>query len=120
MMTPIEKHYWDISQVYLAHYEKHMERERKIMIAKGVTAEMTSDLVEWRQKNKPNERWQKQWDRLLLLEDALDIFGSLSSTNIQIKIFLSALHKQIDGLQEENTELKKQIDVLTKTIEHEQ
>lgn len=119
-MTPEEKYYWELSEIYIAQYENHMDRENKLMIAKGVTTEMVSDLIEWRKKNSSNERFEKQWNRLLLIEQALDTFGSLSSTNIQIKRILSQHRQKISALEEQNAELKKQIDVLTKTIEHEQ
>ena len=119
-MTPEEKRYWELSEIYIAQYENHMARENKLMIAKGVTTEMFSDLIEWKSKNQTNARFEKQWSRLMLIEKALDTFGSLSSTNIQIKRILSAHRKKISNLERENAELKKQIDVLVKTIEHEQ
>jgi hypothetical protein len=119
MMTPNEKHYWELSEVYIAHYEKHMQREDKIMIAKGATIEMFSELVEWRQKNESNERFEKLWSRLQLIQDALEVSGSLSSTNIQFRRILSSYKQKMSSLEAENTDLKKQVEVLTKTIEHE-
>jgi len=116
-LTETEKHYKNLAEVYVHYYEDHLDRELKIFLAKGVIVEMESDLAKWHQKNKPNDTSKKQLYRLGILQKAIDVMGSLSSTNIHAKLTFNKLRKEIDSLEEENNELKETIKKLNQLID---
>lgn len=109
-MTPNEKYYYELSEVYIAHYERNESRLKKIMIAKGVTTEMFSDLLLFEKNSGKTEKSKKQLNRLILIEEALDVFDAVASTNVQIKHILSIKYAEINLLKKENEELKSKLE----------
>lgn len=116
-LSDTEKHYMNLAEVYIHYYEDHLDRELKIFLAKGVVVEMESDLAKWHDKNKPNDTSTKQLSRLDILKKAIDVMGSLSSTNIHAKLSFNKLRNEADILEAENKELKETILKLNKLID---
>lgn len=123
-MTPEEKHYWELSEVYLQAYQDVTAPSVLSMMMQGVVVEMQSDLEEFLQKDPDNynqnkKKVDKQQNRINILKKGIDSFSVLADRNFQFKEVMRKYQKRQAELEEENAELKKQIDVLMQTIEHE-
>ncbi len=109
-MTDLEYKYMQISAIHSVHYSKTRERLQKIMIAKGITTEMLSDLLKWEKENKRTDKSKKQLDRLFLLEEALDIFDSCASLADQVEVLLSFKDREIENLKNINETLRAELE----------
>jgi len=118
-MTDLEYHYLQISNIHDKHYKKNRERLQKIMIAKGVTTEMLSDLLLWEKENKRTVKSKRQLDRLFLLEEALDVFDVCASTADQTEVLLNLKTQEIESLLKANEELRKELETTKQFYESE-
>lgn len=118
-MTDKEYHYLQISNLHDKHFKKNRERLQKIMIAKGVTTEMLSDLLLWEKDNKRTDKSKRQLDRLFLLEEALDIFDACASTADQTEVLLNLKNLEIINLLRINEALRKEIETMKEYYESE-
>ncbi|TDO21924.1 hypothetical protein [Pedobacter duraquae] len=116
-MTSEEKHYWDLSEVYLAEYEDHTDHYARVLQAMGVIVEMESDLAEFLTKGKPTEKTNRQRKRLDILCAAVNSFTVASERGLQFKKVMHKLfareHEQLLRI----TELEKEVIKLQKTLQ---
>lgn len=122
-LTEKEKYYSDLAEVYLSVYENHLAREYKIMMAKGVIVEMESDLIAFLKKGNETDKSKSQSERLKILNDAIDMFASISSANVQTKYVIKATYRENKELKEEvsnlileNEDLKNQLRIANEQL----
>jgi len=116
-LTPTEIYYLGLSEVYLAELDDHVDNWMKIMIAKGVVAEMESDLLIHLEKNPPTERSTQQHERLKVLNSSFDYFSRIASNNNQMKLLLRKSARENLVLKKEIEELKNEKILLNKIID---
>lgn len=111
-MTNAEKYYQALAEVYIAQYENHIEREQAIMVAKGVTADMISELIKYEAKHGKSEKTKAQAEKILIIENTLSMFSAISSTNTQIKLILKNYHKENNQLRNELETTKNELNAI--------
>lgn len=116
-MSIKEKYYWELYEVYFDVYEKHIERDLKIMTAKGVLVEMESDLTAFHLKNKETEKSKAQNERLKILNSAVDVFANLSSANVHYKMSMNKIFEQNKTLQQDKEDMREEINSLRSQLE---
>ena len=116
-MTPNEKYYWELSEVYLSQYYDSVEPSLKIMAAMGVIVEMESDLAEYHLKNKESEKSIKQKDRLNILRSSIDALSLSGERNLQFKRVLSNLYNTNQTMKIKVEEMTREIEVLKLQLE---
>jgi len=116
-MTPREKRFYDMSEVFLAQLQDVKEPIYKILIAKGILIEMESDLVFFLKKKPETEKSKAQQERLKILTELVDYFSGISSVNEQMKLMLRKAAVDRHKLHQENAELNLRIDILEKTLQ---
>ena len=116
-MTPAEKHYWELSEVYLAAYQDNLEPHFKIMQAMGVIVEMESDLIKFEKSKGETEKSKSQRERLSILKLAVDAFSIASERNLQFNHVMSSLYKDNQSKALKIVELEEEIFSLNKKLE---
>jgi len=116
-MTPEEKRYWELSEIYLAQYQDSIEPSLKIMVAMGVITEMESDLAEYHLKNAETEKSKHQKDRLSILRKSLDSFSLSAERNLQFRMVMSRMYRESEQKDQAITELQREIELLNKQLQ---
>lgn len=116
-MTPEEKRYWELSEIYLAHYQDAMEPSLKIMVAMGVIVEMESDLAEFHKKNTETVKSKIQKDRLTILRKSLDSFSLAAERNLQFRMVMKKMYDDSQSKEERIKELENEIIKLNKQMQ---
>lgn len=118
-MTEAEKHYWDLSEVYIGAYQIHIEPNIKIMQAMGVVVEMESDLVVFEKTKGQTEKSKYQYERIQVIKNAIDAFYLVSGRNLQFNLVMQGLYNEnqskslkIDELEQEIVKLRLQLEGL--------
>lgn len=109
-LTPREKRYLQLSEVYLSRYEKQQDRHVKMLLAKGIIVEMESDLAFFHLKNPRTDKSDNQLLRLNMLRDFVDEFAAIHSFNYQINIMLGRLHRENEELRDTIKQLMQKDD----------
>lgn len=105
-LSPLEEKYKELSEVYLAKYEQQIDREVKMMIAKGVIVEMESDLAFFHLKSPRTDKSQNQLDRLDILRGIVEEFSSIQSFNWQVNQVLGKFYRENQKLKQRIGELE--------------
>lgn len=108
-MTQSEKYYQSLAEIYISRYESHIDREYQIMLAKGVTAEMISELLKYEKKHGKSVKTISQNEKIMLIENAIATFSQISSTNTQINLILKNYHKENNKLRIELENTKNEL-----------
>ena len=116
-MSPAEKHYWELSEVYLSAYQDNVEPNIKIMQAMGVIVEMESDLVVFEKTKGQTEKSKAQIDRLSILKSSIDAFTIVSQRNLQFNMVMTNLYRDNESKSLKIAELENEIIKLNKNLE---
>ena len=116
-MTPEEKHYHDLAEVYLAEYEDHTGHYAAVMQVMGVIVEMESDLAEFNTKAKPTEKSIRQRKRLSVLSAAVNSIKASAENGLMFKAVMKRWFATINEQQRKIEELEKEVTKLTKTLQ---
>lgn len=118
-MTPEEKHYWNLSEVYLSAYQNNIEPSFKIMQAMGVIVELESDLILFEKSKGKTEKSINQQRRIDILKKAVDAFSVVSDRNLQFNYVMGSLYEnnrlqtlKIAELENELNKLKALLEAL--------
>lgn len=116
-MSPVEKYYYELSEVYLSAYHDSVGHNLKVMQAMGVIVEMESDLVVFENTKGQTEKSKHQSERITVLKSALDSFTIATERNLQFNTIMSTLYKDNQSKSLKIDELEKEIVKLNKNIE---
>lgn len=116
-MTPAEKRYWELSEIYLAQYQDSIEPSLKIMLAMGVIVEMESDLAAFHGKNAETEKSKNQKDRLNILRKSLDAFSISAERNLQFRMVMNKMYNETQVKDCRIQELEQEIIKLNQQLE---
>lgn len=104
-MTDQEFKYIEISASRNKFYDKSRDRLMKILLAKGVTTEMWSDLIKFEKEKGKTEKSKAQMQRLIILEESLDVFDTCAGEADQLDVYMRFKDREI-------AQLKKRIEAL--------
>ncbi|QIL41001.1 hypothetical protein G7074_18045 [Pedobacter sp. HDW13] len=118
-MTNTEKHFYELSEIYLAAYQDHTRPSILAMMMMGVVVEMRSDIALYLKKN-PNsvDKVKKQQDRIKILVECLDAFTVATDRNLQITKILTGYYDREKSLREENEKLSAELAAIKKALEN--
>lgn len=116
-MTPAEKYYADLAEVYFHQYHDAMEPHLKIIIAMGVLVEMESDLAEFHQKNAETEKSRNQKERLTILRKSLDAFSISAERNLQFRMVTKKMYDKCQEKEGRIIEMENEIVKLNKQLQ---
>lgn len=116
-MSPEEKHYWELSEVYLATYQNNLESSFKIMQAMGVIVEMESDLIQFELSKGKTEKSIAQSLRLSILKNSIDAFSIVSERNLQFNHVMNRVNRDSESKSLKIADLENEIIKLNKQLE---
>lgn len=116
-MSPAEKHYWELSEIYLSAYQNNIEPNIKIMEAMGVIVEMESDLVVFEKTKGQTDKSKYQLERIQVIKNAIDAFSVVSGRNLQFNMVMTNLYRDNEAKSLKITELEAEIIKLNKNLE---
>ena len=118
-MTAKERHYWELSEIYVTAYQDNIQPVTKIMQAMGVIVEMESDLLLFLKGKQPTEKTKRQQGRLDILKDAVNQFSIVSERNLQFRMVAGKLRSKINEQAEKIKDQEREIEVLKSMLEAE-
>jgi GTP-sensing pleiotropic transcriptional regulator CodY len=108
-LTDSEKHYIQLSEIYLLKYQEMVKPQKDIMVAKGIIVEMMSELLQFSMKNPENEKAKKSQERLDSFMDIINLFSQIADNNYQISLLYQNQIRQSIKLKETINQLQKEI-----------